>query len=182
MTDAAHTPPAAADEPAAKRPRPSPAAARIRITIKAPEWSYAHLQLYVRPFHPIPPSSTPSILFPSARYPACITRTSIYDPSYDAMSPAFPPDILTWRTTLSHALAQFLGVVGTAIHLDLLHAEHDRLWLRLPRSDAARFAAAVSGYVGQSETGRTVGFKVLGSANFLMGLVSKEAEHGVWEE
>lgn len=69
--------------------------------------------------------------------------------------------------------------MGSAIHIDILHTEHDEAWLRLPRNDASMFGAAVSGYVDLMEN-RTVGFKTLGMSDFLMGIVGRGEEDGVW--
>ncbi|KAH0604440.1 uncharacterized protein H6S33_006817 [Morchella sextelata] len=103
----------------------------------------------------------------------------IYDPPYTAESPSYPPDILTWRTTLTMCLTQFLGLMGSAIHIDILHLENDEAWLRLPQNDTTMFAAAVSGYVGTIE-GKSVGFKTLGMGDFPMGVVGKGEEDALW--
>jgi ribonuclease P/MRP protein subunit POP8 len=78
-------------------------------------------------------------------------------------------------------LTQFLGITGAAIGIDILHLDRDEAWLRIPRTDAKRFQAAVSGYVGSADR-RSVGFKVIGMSDFLMGLVSKKAEASIWDE
>lgn len=69
--------------------------------------------------------------------------------------------------------------MGSAIHIDILHIKHDEAWLRLPRNDVTMFGAAVSGYVGSTET-RAVGFKILGMGDFLMGVVGKGEEDDLW--
>lgn len=69
--------------------------------------------------------------------------------------------------------------MGSAIHIDILHVKNDEAWLRLPRNDVIMFGAAVSGYVGSTET-RAVGFKILGMGDFLMGVVGKGEEDHVW--
>lgn len=121
----------------------------VQITVKNPEWSYAHLKM-------------------------------TYDPPYTAESPSYPPDILTWRTTLTICLTQFLGIMGSSLHIDILHIESDEAWLRLPKNDMTMFAAAVSGYVGESDEGKSVGFKTLGTGDFLMGVVGKGEEETLW--
>lgn len=69
--------------------------------------------------------------------------------------------------------------MGSAIHIDILHIKHDEAWLRLPKNDATMFGAAVTGYVGSTET-KTVGFKMLAMGDFLMGVVGRGEEDDVW--
>ncbi|KAI5788363.1 hypothetical protein EDC01DRAFT_162417 [Geopyxis carbonaria] len=124
-----------------------------RVTIRNHDWSYAHLQM-------------------------------IYDPPYtpaESSGAEWPPDILTWRTSLTSALKQFLGVTGTAIHIDILHLDKDEAWLRIPRVHMEKFGTAVSGYVGTSE-GRTVGFRTVSIGEFLHGILGRQAEKSVWDE
>ncbi|KAF8243471.1 hypothetical protein K440DRAFT_664094 [Wilcoxina mikolae CBS 423.85] len=122
------------------------------VTIRDHDWAYAALQM-------------------------------IFEPPYNAAATdvSWPPDILTWRTTLTSVLTQFLGITGSAIQIDILHQDGDEAWMRLPRTEMIRFQAAVSGYVGASD-GRSVGFKTVGVSEFLMGLVSRKAEAGIWAE
>ncbi|KAK6350624.1 hypothetical protein TWF718_003811 [Orbilia javanica] len=112
-----------------------------RFTVRKPEWQYLHLRMTFDPPHP--PTFT---------------------------SPSYPPDLLTWKTHLSTALNQFLGIAGTAIPVDFLHLDGPEVWMRLPREDATRFMAAIGGWGSEIE-GRSVGFRVLGSTEFLMGIV-----------
>lgn len=112
-----------------------------RFTVRKPEWQYLHLRMTFDPPHP---------------------------PTYT--SPSYPPDLLTWKTHLSTALNQFLGIAGTAIPIDFLHLEGPEVWMRFPREDATRFIAAIGGW-GSEVEGRNVGFRVLGSTEFLMGIV-----------
>ncbi|KAI5848855.1 hypothetical protein BZA05DRAFT_446383 [Tricharina praecox] len=102
------------------------------------------------------------------------------DPSNTTTSSS-STDILTWRTTLTSALTQFLGITGSAIQIDILHLSGDEAWLRVPRENAKKFQAAVGGYVG-SRDGRSVGFRTRGTGEFLMGVVSKQAQEGLWDE
>ncbi|KAF3283887.1 hypothetical protein TWF970_001057 [Orbilia oligospora] len=112
-----------------------------RFTVRKPEWQYLHLRMTFDPPHP---------------------------PTYS--SPSYPPDLLTWKTHLSTALNQFLGIAGTAISIDFLHLEGPEVWIRLPREDSTRFTAAIGGW-GSEVEGRNVGFRVLASTEFLMGIV-----------
>jgi hypothetical protein len=71
--------------------------------------------------------------------------------------------------------------MGAAIQIDILHLQHDKIWLRMPRKELTRFGAAVSGYVGNSD-GRTMGFKTIAMGEYLVGLVGRSTEHEVWAE
>ncbi|EPS42281.1 hypothetical protein H072_3745 [Dactylellina haptotyla CBS 200.50] len=113
-----------------------------RFTVRKPEWQHLHLRMTFDP-----------------PYPA------------DHSSPSYPPDLLTWKTHLSEALNQFLGVSGMAIPVDFLHsADGAEVYIRIPREDSPRFMAGITGW-GKEVEGRTVGFRVLGSTEFSMGLV-----------
>ncbi|PWW73486.1 hypothetical protein C7212DRAFT_333239 [Tuber magnatum] len=101
----------------------------------------------------------------------------IFDPPLDT---AGVVDAITWRTTLTNSLMQYLGVVGSAIRIDILHIEGGEAVLRLPTTDMVKFGAAVSGFVGTSE-GRSIGFKTLGNSAFLMGLIGRAREEDIWD-
>jgi len=131
------------------------------VTIRDNDWTYFNLQMSF-PF-PLPP-------------PHLLTLRSLSDPPNTSFT-----DILTWRTTLSRALTQFLGITGSAIQIDILHLSGNEAWLRVPRESAKRFQAAVGGYVG-SKDGGSVGFRTRAAGDFLMGVVSKLAEKGLWDE
>ncbi|KAF3926069.1 hypothetical protein ABW20_dc0109407 [Dactylellina cionopaga] len=127
-----------------EKPRTKPHPTEQRFTVRKPEWHYLHLRMTFDPPHPV-----------------------------DFTSPSYPPDLLTWKTHLSTALNQFLGLSGTAIPIDFLHLNGPEVWTRIPREDATRFMAGISGW-GQEVEGRTVGFRVLASTEVLMGIVGGE--------
>ncbi|CUS14790.1 unnamed protein product [Tuber aestivum] len=101
----------------------------------------------------------------------------IFDPPFDTASAV---DAITWRTALTNSLMQYLGVVGSAIRIDILHIEGEEAVLRLPTTDIVKFGAAVSGFVGTSD-GRSIGFKTLGNSAFLMGLIGRAREEDIWD-
>ncbi|KAG9249204.1 hypothetical protein BJ878DRAFT_91733 [Calycina marina] len=86
-------------------------------------------------------------------------------------------DAITVRAYLASALMQFLGISGAAIAVDILKLEEAGVWVRVPREDLAPFLAAVGGWVG--EAGR-VGWRVLGSGNWLSELVGREEDGRIW--
>ena len=131
------------------------------------------------------PLSRLVVLQPSTVSPLRPPLSAIPSPLLTPRSRTDPPtcssstDILTWRTLLTSALTQFLGITGSAIQIDILHLAGDEAWLRVPRCSAKRFQAAVGGFIGASD-GRSVGFRTKASGEFLMGVVSKRAEEELW--
>ncbi|KAL1851149.1 hypothetical protein Plec18167_001919 [Paecilomyces lecythidis] len=94
-----------------------------------------------------------------------------------------PLDELTTRTYLSSALAQFLGVTGTAISIDIMKVENDGAnkyaWIRVPRDDASAVVSAVSSWIGgNTSTGSSaasannVAWRVCAKGNFLGAIVN----------
>jgi len=67
-------------------------------------------------------------------------------------SKAAPIDILTARTHLTAALAQFLGLTGTAIPADFLKVEGREVWVRVPREDGAVVVGALSQWIGSDSS------------------------------
>jgi hypothetical protein len=61
-----------------------------------------------------------------------------------------------------------------------MHSQDDEAWLRIPSVDITKFGAAVSGYIGKSDE-RSVGFKTMGTAPFLMALIGRDREGDVWD-
>ncbi|GIK00458.1 hypothetical protein Aspvir_004483 [Aspergillus viridinutans] len=89
-----------------------------------------------------------------------------------------PLDPLTAKTHLTAALAQFLGLTGTAIPLDILKIARENqaqtVWIRVPRSDAAAVVAALSSWIGggggsksATATGGSVAWRVCAKGNYL---------------
>lgn len=124
--------------------------------------------------------------------PPLSTSASTSSSKSSAQSPLDP---LTARTYLTSALAQFLGITGTSISIDILKIENYQrtsssavlapspvglstargsiLWIRVPHDDAAAVIAAVSSWIGTDKLGSngSVAWKVLAKGSFLNSLV-----------
>ncbi|OCK80365.1 hypothetical protein K432DRAFT_425819 [Lepidopterella palustris CBS 459.81] len=66
-------------------------------------------------------------------------------------------DAITARTLLTPPLVQFLGHTGAAIPFDILKLEGRDVWVRVPREDAGRVVAGLSGWVGEGVAWRVKG-------------------------
>jgi ribonuclease P/MRP protein subunit POP8 len=95
--------------------------------------------------------------------------TLIADPS-----PKGPIDIITFRTHLTSALTQFLGLTGSAIPIDILKVDGRDIWIRMAKDDLNALISAVGGWVGGGDE-FGVGWRVKGSGNWL-GAISHEQE------
>lgn len=79
-----------------------------------------------------------------------------------------PLDAVTARTYLTSALAQYLGLTGTAIPIDMLKVTDQDFWIRVPRPDASAVTAAV----GQWANVRgDLSLKIEGRGEWLGGVV-----------
>ncbi|ODM22317.1 hypothetical protein SI65_03163 [Aspergillus cristatus] len=98
-----------------------------------------------------------------------------------------PLDPLTARTYLTAALAQFLGLVGTSISIDILKisssstststssstpTSENIVWIRVPRPDAVAVVAALSSWIGGTTGNGGVAWRVCAKGNFLGALVA----------
>ncbi|KAF2736822.1 hypothetical protein EJ04DRAFT_521644 [Polyplosphaeria fusca] len=135
------SPPASTSDPTPntppkKRKRKDKTHVLFQSTFKRPQWIYLSLELVTastsNPPAP-PPSSKPPLPSP-----------------YTPLAPAQPEslDPLTISTLLSQPLSSYLGLTGTAIPIDILHAEGARVWIRVPRGDARGLRAGLSGWNG----------------------------------
>ncbi|KAH1273018.1 hypothetical protein KXX33_009189 [Aspergillus fumigatus] len=99
-------------------------------------------------------TSTPTVLSFTSRNPpwTYLKLQLITQPLTSTTQTTLDP--LTARTHLTAALAQFLGLTGTAIPLDILkitqegQAQTPTIWIRVPRSDAAAVVTALSSWIG----------------------------------
>ncbi|KAF4173589.1 hypothetical protein CNMCM8694_003581 [Aspergillus lentulus] len=131
------------------------------------------------------PSSTTVQTFTSRNPPWTYLKLQLITqpPTSTSQSPLDP---LTAKTHLTAALAQFLGLTGTAIPLDILkiarEGQAQTVWIRVPRPDAAAVVAALSSWIGgpagggsksatATATGGSVAWRVCAKGNYLGAVV-----------
>lgn len=89
-------------------------------------------------------------------------------------------DDLTAKSYITSALAQFLGLHGSAISIDLLKTQDRDVWIRVMREDASAVVAALGGWIKKTGNGGDqVGWRVVGRRNWLGGLVGEGDGEGV---
>ena len=89
-------------------------------------------------------------------------------------------DELTARSYITSALTQFLGLTGSAISIDLLKIDGSECWIRMPREDLSPVIAALGGWVRNINGKERVGWRVVGSGNWLSTLVGNRGIEKVW--
>jgi ribonuclease P/MRP protein subunit POP8 len=117
-----------------------------------------------------------------------ITTRTIKNPAYSYAwlevicdpSIGFILDSLTVRSYLTAALAQFLGLTGSAISVDILKVEQKECWIRVPRQDLGAVVATLGGWVGHGENSAEVGWRIRASGNWLGSLVGVRSAENVW--
>ena len=83
-----------------------------------------------------------------------------------------PHDVLTAKQRISAALTRFLGVLGSAIQVDILHLDGNDLWVRVPKDSGNAFHEAISSW---SESG-TMKYVIKGRDDWLVKLMQYNAE------
>lgn len=153
-----------------------------RITCRNPQWTYLKLELYFLKIFPF----SIIMLFLTSLYR--INHPLLLLDTKNEKNRLLDP--LTARTYLTSALSQFLGLIGTAISIDILRIEHNNtssgkgrefLWIRVPREDAAGVVGAVSSWVGSTSTSSSgdegsVAWRVCAKGNFLGAVVHGSGE------
>ncbi|KAI9657035.1 MAG: hypothetical protein M1821_003201 [Bathelium mastoideum] len=132
------------------------------LTISQPQYTYLHLSLVS-----------------SASLPA----HGRSDTALSSRQKATELDALTVRTHLTAALSAFLGLTGSAIPVDILkhsgivNGSNDA-WIRVPFEDGNAVVAALGTWVGRGnrDEGGMLGWRILGTGNWLPGLVGGKDE------
>ncbi len=131
------------------------------------------------------PTTTATLKTPPFSY----ARLSLLNPDpTHPTSPAPPLDALQVRSYLTAALRQFLGDTGAAIPIDILQLQSPSVWVRVPRSDLAAFAAGVTAFAGLAAPGNSPGrivLQVRACGDWLGALLGsgeegEEEEAGLW--
>lgn len=87
------------------------------------------------------------------------------------IAPGQAPDIITVKQHLNSATTRFLGLLGSAIPVDILHQSGSDLWLRVPRDASVAFHEAVSGWSGSGAR-----FVTRGKSDWLASLACGSSE------
>lgn len=116
----------------------------LSCTVKEPQFSYAHLELFTD--DPQPPRL----------------------------------DILQVKAYCTAALRQFLGLTGQAMPIDIIKVEGNQCWLRVPRQDLGRFAAAITAWKGTSDGGVRCLFRLQQCSDWLGVMVGSDGQDRLW--
>jgi ribonuclease P/MRP protein subunit POP8 len=90
---------------------------------------------------------------------------------FSTASDPTPVDIITVKQYLNSATTRFLGLIGSAIPVDILNLAGNDLWVRVPRDTSVAFHEAVSGW-SSSE----VRFVTKGKSDWLASLACRSSE------
>ncbi|KAM3509749.1 hypothetical protein MY10362_000423 [Beauveria mimosiformis] len=106
----------------------------------------------------------------------------------DSTRSTSPPalDELLARSYCDAALRQYLGLTGAGIPLDILKVEGRQCWLRVPREDLARFAAALTAFRGTVVAGDDGEvpclLRIKQCSDWLGTMVGSEALEKLWQD
>ncbi len=90
-----------------------------------------------------------------------------------------PLDALEVRSYCALALQRFLGVSGAGMPVDVLKVQGCECWVRVPREDLARFAAAITAWPGVSRGGSAAVLQIRASGNWLGSLLGRD-QNKLW--
>ncbi|KAK5090084.1 hypothetical protein LTR64_006012 [Lithohypha guttulata] len=96
-----------------------------------------------------------------------VTRTDLRNPDYDD---------ITLRAYLNSALSQYLGLVGTAISIDILKIQDSDAWVRVPSDDESAVIAALSQWTGA----QGVSVRIRNRSHWLGHLTNNVADEKLW--
>lgn len=94
-----------------------------------------------------------------------------------------PPDLdlLTARSCITAAVTQFLGLTGSAISVDILKVDQKECWIRVPREDLSVAVAALGAWIGGTELGGRIGWRVKAVGNWLSVLLAQSSSQDLWK-
>ncbi|KAF4120200.1 ribonuclease P/MRP protein subunit POP8 [Geosmithia morbida] len=126
----------------------------LTCTIRAPQFSYAHLEL-------ITGDNTSNSQLSSSSFKADL-------------------DPLQVKTYCTSALRQFLGLTGAAVSVDVLKVQGSECWVRVPRDDLASFAAAMTAWRGAREDGMQSLLRLRQCSDWLGAMVGSHGQEELW--
>lgn len=91
-----------------------------------------------------------------------------------------PVEIITFRSHLTAAFTQFLGLTGSAMPVDILKVEGRECWIRVPLEDLSTVIAAVTGWLGNVGQEERIAWKVKDSGNWLSSIVGSKGLSTTW--
>lgn len=95
-------------------------------------------------------------------------------------SSSFPLDNLSLKSYCTTALRRCLGMVGTAISMDILKIDNDHAWVRIPRPDLGSFATAITAWQGTTDDGEQVSLQLRQCSDWLGAMVGADGQDRVW--
>lgn len=126
-----------------------------QTTFRNPTWSYFHVTLITLGTAAQPPSASVS------------------------SSAAHNIDALTVSTLLLQPLTAYLGTTGSAMPIDILHAQARSAYVRIPRQDAKAFRAGLSGWIGGCDAGSVPGVEEGGRVRVAWRVVAEGGNLGL---
>lgn len=89
-------------------------------------------------------------------------------------------DALEVRSWCAAALKRFLGVAGAGMPIDVLKVQGSESWVRMPREDLGRFAAAITAGPGINNGSSPAVLRIRASGNWLGSLLARHDQHKLW--
>lgn len=85
-------------------------------------------------------------------------------------------DDITFKSHITNALSQYLGITGTAINIDVLKTNLNRTVVRLPHEDESAVVAALSQWSGRGG----VTLRILSRGGWLAGVDNEGDDQELW--
>jgi ribonuclease P/MRP protein subunit POP8 len=88
-------------------------------------------------------------------------------------------DPVTALSYLNSAVQSYLGLVGTAVPIDILKTENQDAWIRVPYEDASAVVASVSQWSTVGD-GQSIALKIKSTGVWLGRMLSKDDDGKLW--
>lgn len=130
------------------------------------------------------PSQSQPILEKSHEILTCSVKSPPFSYAHlEAVTDGAEPvelDNLLVKAYCTAALKQFLGITGAAIAVDILKVQGDQCWVRVPRPDLGKFAAAVTAWRGTTEGDAQRMLRVKQCSDWLGTMVGSDGQDRLW--